>query len=129
MKFRENEAIYLQIADHVSDLILSKELESEETIPSVRELAINLEVNPNTVMRTYAYLEERKIIYNQRGIGYFVTNNAYDTIIKLKMGRFIDNELPHVFHKMELLQVSLNDLKELYQKFRTKKKGNTHEVK
>ena len=53
MEFGKDQAIYLQIADLICENILSGEWAAETKIPSVRELAINLEVNPNTVMRTY----------------------------------------------------------------------------
>jgi DNA-binding transcriptional regulator YhcF (GntR family) len=65
MQFRESQAIYLQIADYVCEKIMLKEWKAEERIPSVRELAVQLEVNPNTVMRTYEFLQQQEIIYNQ----------------------------------------------------------------
>ena len=119
MQFKENEAIYLQIAEHISDSILRKELPKDAKIPSVRELAVSLAVNPNTIMRSYAYLEEKGIIYNQRGIGYFVAKDALDVVMKLKMNEFIERELPQFFKKMALLKISFKDLKELYYKTHT----------
>lgn len=73
MQFKDSQSIYLQIADYVCEKILLREWKAEERIPSVRELAVQLEVNPNTVMRTFDFLQQQEIIYNQRGIGYFVT--------------------------------------------------------
>ncbi len=116
MQFKDNEAIYLQIADHICDLILRKEFSKDTRIPSVRELAVSLVVNPNTIVRSYAYLEEKGIIYNQRGIGYFVAKDAIDIVMKLKMDQFMSSELPQFFKKMALLKISLKDLKELYHK-------------
>ena len=66
MEFREKEAIYMQIADEFAVKILLSKWKADEKVPSVRQLAIELEVNPNTVMRTYAYLQENNIIYNKR---------------------------------------------------------------
>jgi DNA-binding transcriptional regulator YhcF (GntR family) len=68
MQFRETVSIYLQIADYICERILLKQWKVEERIPSVRELAMQLEVNPNTVMRTYDFMQQQSIIYNQRGI-------------------------------------------------------------
>ena len=68
MEFKAQRAIYLQIADHVCEKILKKILQENDRIPSVREFAVSIEVNPNTIVRTYAYLEEQGIIYKQRGI-------------------------------------------------------------
>ncbi len=76
MQFKDSQAIYLQIADYVCEKILLKEWKAHEKIPSVREMAVLLEVNPNTVMRTYDFLQQQDIVYNQRGIGFFVTENA-----------------------------------------------------
>ena len=67
MDFRESQPIYLQIANHVCEKILLQELKPGARIPSVRELAVQLEVNPNTVMRTYEHLQQLDIIYNQAG--------------------------------------------------------------
>ena len=72
MKFKESKSIYLQIADRICDEILQGQYTEEERIPSVREYAATVEVNANTVVRTYDYLQGQEIIHNKRGIGYFV---------------------------------------------------------
>ena len=72
MEFKDNEAIYLQIAGYVSELILRGKWPPDSKIPSVRELAGDLQVNPNTVMRTYELLQSQNVLYNKRGIGFFV---------------------------------------------------------
>ena len=64
--------VYLQIADSISEDILLRKWSELERIPSVREMAVTLEVNPNTVQRTYTFLQSKGIIFNRRGIGYFV---------------------------------------------------------
>ena len=76
MEFKDSQAIYLQIADHICEQVLLNKWQPEERIPSVRELAVMLEVNPNTVMRTCELLQQQEIIYNKRGIGYFISNDA-----------------------------------------------------
>src|SRR5215469_16480111 len=76
MQFRESQPIYLQIADYVCEKILLKEWLPGQRIPSVRELAVQLEVNPNTVMRTYEFLQQESILFNQRGIGLFTADDA-----------------------------------------------------
>ena len=81
MKFKESKSIYLQIADRICDEILQGQYMEEERIPSVREYAATVEVNANTVVRTYDYLQGQEIIYNKRGIGYFNTSvNFYRKI-------------------------------------------------
>ena len=117
MEFRKKDAIYLQIADIMCENILTSAWTENERIPSVREMAVTLEVNPNTVMRAYAYLQEKEIIYNKRGIGYFVGENAYEATRMLMKASFITNDLPHVFRTMALLNMNFDEFKTLHKEF------------
>lgn len=114
MNFDDSQAIYIQIAEHMSEQILTKKWAEGDRIPSVREIAKTLEVNPNTVMRSFAYLQEKGVIANQRGIGYFVSENVLENISKEKMREFEENELPKVFHQAKLLGYSSEKLSALY---------------
>ncbi len=114
MEFQTKKAIYLQIADFVCEKILLSIWREKEKIPSIRELAISLEVNPNTVMRTYAFLEENNIIQLERGIGYFVSDKAHINTLKLKKEEFLKEDLPHIFRSMDLLKITVDDFKHLY---------------
>jgi GntR family transcriptional regulator len=117
MDFRESQPIYLQIANHVCEKILLKELTPGARIPSVREMAVQLEVNPNTVMRTYEHLQQQDIIYNQRGIGYFVLPNAHKTALRYRKSEFAEKDLPNLFRNMYLLEMDLDELSRLYEKY------------
>jgi len=117
MDFNNTQAIYLQIADYVCDKIQLTVWPEDEKIPSVRELAIMLEVNPNTVMRSYEYLQNQEIIYTKRGMGYFAQLNAAKKILKSRQDQFINEELPLLFKKMQLLNIPVNDLQNRYQQF------------
>ncbi len=118
MQFRESQAIYLQIADYVCEKILLKEMKPDERIPSVRELAIQLEVNPNTVMRTFDFLQQQEIIYNQRGIGYFVAAGAYKNALQYRKNEFGEKDLPNIFRNMYLLGMELDELKPRFDKYK-----------
>ena len=118
MQFRETASIYLQIADFICEKILLKTWKAEERIPSVRELAMQLEVNPNTVMRTYEFLQQQNIIYNQRGIGYFVSTDAIKNATQYRKTEFMDNELPALFRNMFLLGMDVEELKPRFEKFK-----------
>lgn len=118
MQFRESTAIYLQIVDYICEKILLKKWKTGERIPSVRELAVQLEVNPNTVMRTFEFLQGQNIIQNQRGIGYFVSADAIKNVTQYRKTEFIDKELPHFFRSLFLLGMDLDELKPRYEKFR-----------
>lgn len=110
----QKQTIYLQIAEHLTEKILRKELNAEEKIPSIREMAINIEVNPNTIVRTYSYLEEKNIIRKERGIGYFVTKEAFKIIQKIKKQHFLSTELPYLFKTMDLLNLDFNEIQVIY---------------
>jgi DNA-binding transcriptional regulator YhcF (GntR family) len=117
MEFNNTQAIYLQIADYVCDKIQLKVWLADQKIPSVRELAVTLEVNPNTVARSYEYLQNQEIIYTKRGMGYFAQTNAAQNILKTRRERFVDEELPLLFKKMQLLNIPVSDLQLHYQQF------------
>lgn len=117
MEFKDNQAIYLQIAELFFENILSKKWSSGDRIPSVREMAVTVEVNPNTVMRTFTYLQEKGIIYNKRGIGYFVSDNGFELTKALKKDDFLSQELPELFKAMDLLNVSIDDIDTYYEKY------------
>ena len=102
MEFKDNQAIYLQIADLFFENILSEKWVPGDRIPSVREMAVTVEVNPNTVMRTFTYLQDKGIIYNKRGIGYFVSDDGFQLTKALKKDDFVSQELPELFKAMDV---------------------------
>ena len=105
MNFTQEKPIYLQIADVISERILRGEFPPEGRITSVREYSAELGVNPNTMMRTYESLTDGGIIYNKRGIGYFVTPEARQTILSAERKVFLEKEVPAILKRMELLGV------------------------
>lgn len=115
MEFSKEKAIFLQIADALVDAILAGKWQEEQRIPSTREMAVSMEVNPNTVVRAYAYLQENEVIYNRRGIGYFVAPSARDKILAMKREHFIKTDLPRLVETMKLLGISFDELKTLYE--------------
>lgn len=114
MDFNSHKPIYLQICDQLYEKILSGELHPEDRISSVRELGVELGVNPNTVMRSYDNLQNNGIIYNKRGIGYFITINAKELVFREQKDYFIKEDLPLVFKKMDLYGIKPEDLVVLY---------------
>lgn len=117
MIFSEAKTIYQQIADYVCEQILVGRWKDNERILSVREFGIQLEVNPNTVMRAYDQLQNSGIISNRRGIGYFVSENAVEKIKELRKLHFVEKQLPSIFQEMELLGIGINELNEYYNNF------------
>ncbi len=115
MKFRKQRAIYLQIGDYLCENILRSTYAPGDKIPSVREMAVSVEVNPNTVMRTYTDLQQKGILFNQRGIGFFVADDAVEKILEMKKREFFKADLPNFFKTIKLLNLQYEDLQELYQ--------------
>lgn len=117
MEFKENKAIYLQIAERLSSEILLEVYKEEERVPSVREYAGIVEVNFNTVMRSYDYLQSQEVIYNKRGIGYFVSPGAKEKILTVQKEHFMQNELNDFFRQLYLLQIPLSDIITRYEEY------------
>ncbi len=117
MEFREKQAIYLQIAEYVCEQILLQKWIIGDKILSIRDLAIALEVNPNTVMRTYDFLQQQGIIVNKRGIGFFVADDSETKILAFRQQQFIENELPVFFRNMYLLNIDFDALRKQYEQF------------
>ena len=123
MDFSESKAIYQQIADYVCEQILMGRWKENDRILSVRELGVQLEVNPNTVLRAYDFLQRFGIISNRRGIGYFASEDAIARIKELRREKFVNRELPRIFQEMELLGMDISELKEYYDGFLKAKKN------
>lgn len=124
MEFNQPKGIYQQIADQVCDRILQGEWNGGERIPSIRELAVNLGVNPNTVTRSYQSLMEREIIENRRGIGYFVTDAAKQNILMERKSEFVRDELPSLFRTMQLLDIGIDEIGQYYSEFNVEDREN-----
>ena len=120
MNFRETQAIYLQIADRICDEILLGQYVEEARVPSVREYASTVEVNANTVMRSYDYLQSHGIIYNKRGIGYFVSPLAINHILTLRKEFFMMEEVDYFFKQLSSLGVTAEELSSMYNAYLSK---------
>lgn len=110
MEFNSNKSIYLQICDVICEQILKDELKPDERIPSVREYGADIGVNPNTIIRSYEKLTNEGIIYNKRGIGYFISAEAKEIVLRTQREEFIKNELPDILRRMKLLGIDIKDL-------------------
>jgi GntR family transcriptional regulator len=114
VEFKDRQSIYLQIADHICDGILQGKWQPDERIPSVRELAVLMEVNPHTILRSYEYLQNRGIIYNKRGLGYSVSASGKEQITAYRKERFIEQDLPLFLSTLLLLNISMDEVKAHY---------------
>ncbi len=98
------------MADRLCDDIISGRYRANERIPSVREYAVSLEVNTNTAVKAYEELSRNGIIYNKRGLGYFVSQEAKSRIQQQRRTAFFKDLLPEVFRQMKLLGIDINEI-------------------
>ena len=117
MNFKDNKAIYLQIADRIGDQILSGKLTPEGKVPSVRELAAEIEVNANTVASTYDHLQQNGIIYTKRGLGYFVSPDAQDKIVASRRELLMQGEMDYFLGQLKAVGITPAELQDLYKDY------------
>lgn len=116
MAFNNTKAIYEQMADRLCDEIIAGRYHADDRIPSVREYAALLQVNTNTAVKAYELLAREEVIYNKRGMGYFVAQSAREQIMKERRKEFLSNTLPELFRQMNLLGIGFKEIETEYQK-------------
>lgn len=114
MNFKESVTIYAQMAERLSDEILQGKYAADEKIPGVREYSALLEVNVNTAIKAYDLLSTRGIIYNRRGLGYFVSPDARQIILDARRTEFLHDFLPEFLRRMRQLGISMDTIEEAY---------------
>ena len=116
----DNRPIYIRLADQICDRILLDEYRKLERIPSVREYAVSQQVNPATAARAFETLERQGVIFNKRGLGFFVAETAVDIIRKMRLEAMLGEESELFFSRLAVLEVSPDQLKEMYSEYLTK---------
>jgi DNA-binding transcriptional regulator YhcF (GntR family) len=129
--FKINKSIFMQIADNMCNQILEGTMKSGERVPSIRDMAVDFEVNSNTVLRSYTMLSDAGVIENKRGIGFFVTEDAEQKIRERKKNEFFKTDLPEFIGKIQLLKLNKDDLSDLLNviEFQTNKNNSINENK
>lgn len=117
MDFKENKPIYLQLAEQLMDEVETSVSREGDRLLSVRDYAARCGVNANTVMRTYTWLQQEGIIYNQRGIGYFYTGDAHERVLKKRREIFYEKELPYFLERLKVLQISPAEIEAIYREY------------
>lgn len=118
MNFQQNtKAIYIQIADRLCDQILQGDYPPGERLPSVRDVAAELQVNANTVVRSFERLSMQNLVYNRRGIGYFVAEDAPERILAYRAETLLTDQVREVFTLLNQLHITPEQLAERYRNF------------
>lgn len=121
MRFDGSRPIFMQIVDMISEAVLSGKY--VDRIPSVREIATELEVNPNTVARAYMLLQDRGVIIMKRGMGYYVALDGAELVLRARKLEFVEKELPSIFKTVDLLGFSISEIEALYREYKEKNEG------
>jgi DNA-binding transcriptional regulator YhcF (GntR family) len=116
MDFKPNYPIYLQVADFICEKVLTGVWRDGDKLPAVKDIAVMTSVNPNTVIKALTHLVDNEILATQRGIGYFLTEDARAKTLVVKRNQFIEDDLPQVFASMKLLGLSMAELNEIHQR-------------
>lgn len=117
MQFDNTQPIWAQIYELLLTHIADGEWRDEERVASVRELGATLAVNPNTVMRAYERATDEQLIYNRRGIGYFVSVGARERAATLLRERFEREQLPSIFRSMQRVGITAEEFVSLYKNY------------
>lgn len=117
MQFDNTQPIWAQIYELLLTHIADGEWCEEERVASVRELGATLAVNPNTVMRAYERATDEQLIYNRRGIGYFVSVGARERAATLLRQRFERELLPSIFRSMQRVGITAEEFVSLYKNY------------
>ena len=107
-KFDEKSPIYVQIAQHIKMQIISQEIKSGDQLLTVRELAEEAGVNPNTMQRAFSELEREGMVYSQRTSGRFVTEDT--ELIMQKRREVAEAELQTFVNNMQKMGFQIDDI-------------------
>jgi len=121
MEFKKSLSIFEQIGMSVQENIINQDWQEGERIPSVRDYATSIQVNPNTVMRTYTLLQDQGILENRRGIGFFVALGAKQKSVQHRKDQFAEEFLPELFKNMDQLGINWDEMKHYYQNWKNQK--------
>ena len=102
--------IYRQLRDRVVAMMLDGALNEGDPLPSVRQVAAELRVNPLTVLKGYQELADEQLIEKRRGLGMFVRTGSREVLLKDERERFLKEEWPHVFARMQRLGIEPDEL-------------------
>ncbi len=111
MDFNENLPIYMQIMNLIKSKMAAGEINGGDKLPSVRELSKELKVHPNTIQRAYQELEREELVFTQRGMGTFVTEDI--EVIKNLRKNMATDLVNRFFMEMKKLGFNSTEVKNI----------------
>ena len=108
--WNDSTPIYRQLRDRVVAMILDGVLKQGDALPSVRQVAADFQINPITVSKAYQELVDENLVEKRRGLGMYVTEGARSALMKSERDRFLSDEWPMLYARLQRLGLSLKDL-------------------
>ena len=108
--WNDSTPIYRQLRDRVVAMILDGVLKQGDPLPSVRQVAADFQINPITVSKAYQELVDENLVEKRRGLGMYVTEGARSALMKSERDRFLSDEWPMLYARLQRLGLSLKDL-------------------
>lgn len=122
MEYIENIPIYLQIKDYLEEKIITESYSLGEQMPSVRQLALELAVNSNTVQKALKVMIEEGVIITLRGKGNFVTENA--AIVEELKNQIVNETFDSTYDKLHLLKMNNQEITNSFSNYVKQKEKN-----
>ena len=110
LEWKDNQPIYRQLRDKVAAQILSGSIKEGEPLPSVRNVAVDLQINPLTASKAYQELVDEEVVEKKRGLGMFVIKGARSKLLNLEKKRFLEEEWPEIATRISALGLNPSDL-------------------
>ena len=116
IEFNNKEPIFWQLADAIKQSILAVDLIEGDTIPSVRKMAADYGINPQTILKATQTLMNEGILEKRRGRGMFVKNGALDILMRREFECFTKQEIPNLIKRAKMLDLDKNELFDIIEK-------------
>ncbi|WP_440221992.1 GntR family transcriptional regulator [Dokdonella sp. MW10] len=108
--WNDNTPIYRQLRDRVVAMILDGVLKQGDALPSVRQVAADFQINPITVSKAYQELVDENLVEKRRGLGMYVTEGARAALLTSERERFLNDEWPALYARLERMGLDLDAL-------------------
>ncbi|MCH8861312.1 MAG: GntR family transcriptional regulator [Proteobacteria bacterium] len=108
--WKEDQPIYRQLRDKVASAILEGSLKEGEALPSVRNVAMEMQINPLTASKAYQELVSQELVEKRRGLGMFVIEGARAKLLQGERKRFLEEEWPEIVARIQALEMDIDDL-------------------
>lgn len=106
----DNQPIYWQLRERTIAAILDRTLDEGKPLPSVRQVAVDFQLNPLTVSRAYQSLVDEGLVEKRRGVGMFVMPGARDKLLERERRKFLEEEWPRITTRIEQLGMNVREL-------------------